>query len=140
MNRTAIVLSSLATVVGLVGLGLYLINGNDGGAAAPQDAVEIVFDEGEFDREVYELPIQSEVRQDVSIVLRNRDVGRPHAIGIYPEQQGEPLLNHPIIETEPVEGQEQRVFTFQAPEQSGTYFLRCTIHTGEVATVRFVEP
>lgn len=140
MSRTGIIITTVGAALVLALIAVLQLTGDGSGAAAPDDAVEIVFEESEFSQEVYELPIASEVRQDVSVVVRNRDVSRPHGIGIYPEQEGEPLIDQPIVESGPIEGQAQRIITFSAPEEPGTYFLRCTVHTDEVATVRFVDP
>ncbi|MBW3561810.1 MAG: hypothetical protein KY437_04865 [Actinobacteria bacterium] len=140
MSRTGIIITAVGAALVLALIAVLQLGGDGSGAAAPDDAVEVVFSESELTREIYELPIRSEERQDVSLVVRNQDVGRSHGIGIYPEQDGEALIDQPIVESDPIEGQAQRVISFSAPEEPGTYTMRCTVHTDEVATVRFVDP
>lgn len=140
MSRTGIIITTVGAAIVLALIAVLQLNGDGSGAAVPDDAVEVVFSESEFTREIYELPIRSEERQDVSLIVRNQDVSRPHAIGIYPEREGEALIDQPIVESGPIEGQAQRVISFSAPESPGLYTMRCTVHTDEVATIRFVDP
>lgn len=98
----------------------------------PEDAVTVVASGIAFDQETIQLPGSGEV----SILFENQDVGTPHDIAIAPiGPEGEPLRDEPIFDGEQFPGEDRRVYTFQAPEEPGTYFFWCTVHpqqmTGE---------
>ncbi len=91
----------------------------------PEDAVRVVARNLEFDQRFVQLPSEGEV----SILFVNEDGGIPHNVAVYPEDDnGEPILSAPVFTGETFNGVDQQVYTFQAPEQPGTYFYRCDVH------------
>lgn len=98
----------------------------------PEDAVEVVANGIRFDQDTIQLPESGEV----SILFENEDAGIPHDVTIAPfDAGGEPLTDEPFFEGETFPGPDRRVYTFEAPEEPGTYFFWCSIHpqdmTGE---------
>lgn len=99
----------------------------------PEDAVRVVARNIEFEQEMLELPGSG----DVSILFENEDVAVEHNVAIAPfGADGEPLRDEPIFDGEIFPGPDRQVYTFPAPEESGTYFFWCVVHpqqmTGEV--------
>lgn len=98
----------------------------------PEDAVEVVANGIEFEQETLQLPESGEV----SILFENEDVNIDHNVAIAPlGPDGEPLRDEPIFDGEIFRGPDRRVYTFEAPEEPGTYFFWCVVHpevmTGE---------
>lgn len=103
----------------------------------PEDAVELVAENIEFEQSTIQLPAQG----DVSILFVNQDAGVPHNVAVYPEDDnGEPILSAPIFQGDIFNGVDQEVYTFQPPDEPGTYFFRCDVHPQMVGDVIFGGP
>ncbi len=102
----------------------------------PEDAVRLVARNIEFDQAFVQLPAEDEV----SILFVNEDAGIPHNVALYPEDaSGEPILSAPVFIGDTFNGVEQEVYTFQAPEEPGTYFFRCDVHPQMQGEAVFAE-
>ena len=103
----------------------------------PDDAVPIVASGLAFDTDTIELPAQG----DVSIFFDNEDANIAHNVAIYPEDEsGVPTLGTPILKGEVFTGPDQRVYTFAAPTEPGTYHFQCDIHPDMAGDAIFGEP
>lgn len=100
----------------------------------PEDAVEIVAMNIEFEPQEVTLPAEGEV----SILFRNQDRNIPHNVAIYPESEEQPATDQPVFKGEVFDGVDQMVYTFEAPdEQTGTYYFMCDVHPQMLGTVVF---
>ncbi len=103
----------------------------------PEDAVRVVARNIEFEQRLIQLPAAGEV----SILFVNEDAGIPHNVAIYPEDDNdEPILSAPVFIGDLFNGVDQEVYTFQAPEEPGTYFYRCDVHPQMQGEAIFGEP
>jgi plastocyanin len=91
----------------------------------PDGAVQVTAENLQFDTDTLVLPAHG----DASILFINSDLGIPHNIAIYPEDEsGVPLLDAPIFDGEVITGEDEHVYTFTAPETPGTYHFQCDVH------------
>jgi plastocyanin len=111
-------------------------DGGDGPAATPDVVVEISAQNVAFDKDT--LTVQAGVT--VGVEFTNQEAVQ-HNVAFYESGQASPpQAEGDIFQGETISGPGETItYTFQAPEEPGTYFFRCDLHPQQMTGNLVVE-